>query len=132
MAYLQKGISWSPAYLLELLDDKKARLTMQGLLVNDVEDIDGTDVFFAVGYPNFLWADIVSPLALTQSVTEFVNATAGSRSRYASINAQSLANFSDAYDMAEPIKSQFSYGGTANLSGAGEEDLFFYTIKDVD
>lgn len=136
IGYLQKGITWSPAYLIDLLDDKTARITMQGLLANDVEDIEGADVYFVVGYPNFMYADIVSPLALTQSVTSFIGAMSGSTSPvYHGALAQSVSNVADyewAGRTAGPSESPgFGYSGVTAMPGAPEEDLFLYQAKGV-
>jgi len=135
IAYLQKGFSWAPGYLIELKDDKTARLTMQGLLVNDVEDIDGADVYFVVGYPNFMFADTISPLALTQSVGQFVEGltrVAGKPS--GGVGRQLFAGANIAryeYEMGFSQRAEFSYSGTKGTPGAPEEDLFLYYVKDV-
>jgi len=138
IAYLQKGFSWSPAYLVELLDDKKARVTMQGLLINDVEDIEGANVSFVVGYPNFVAANITSPLALTQSLADFVTALGrGSdterRDGTSHYTTQSVSAFY-AYDnlsLSYPAGPQFGYSTGKDTPGAAEEDLFLYQVKDV-
>jgi len=134
IAYLQKGFSWSPAYLIELKDEKTARLTMQGLLVNDVEDIDGADVYFVVGYPNFLFADTVSPLALTQSVSEFVERLGKpSRGTYAGVATQMAPSkaYSDLYAARSPAGAEFGYSSSQETPGVAEEDLFLYSVQDV-
>ncbi|HUV04277.1 MAG TPA: hypothetical protein VMX94_04145 [Armatimonadota bacterium] len=135
MAYLQKGLSWSPAYLVELIDDKKARITMQGLLVNDVEDIEGADVYFVVGYPNFMFADTLSPLALGQSVTDFVSQLSrGGRGAPMGATTQNLAyvGFGGGYGGVpeQQATSEFGYT-TRETPGAPEEDLFLYHMKEV-
>lgn len=137
IGYLQKGITWSPAYLVEFLDDTKARITMQGLLANDVENLDGVDVYFVVGYPNFMYANVVSPLALTQSVTDFIQGlSARPETRYSGIGAQSaMANYGMGGGMyggpAGPSAPGFGYSTGTETPGAPEEDLFLYQIKGV-
>jgi hypothetical protein len=133
IGYLQKGVSWSPAYLVELIDDAKARITMQGLLINDVEDIDGAEVTFIVGYPNFVMADTLSPLSLTQSLSDFVAAL----SRPTSANAygytgNAMSQSVTFYDESRlPAAGQFGYSAGKDTPGAPEEDLFLYRMKDV-
>jgi hypothetical protein len=132
IGYLQKGITWSPAYLVELLDDKKARITMQGLLANDVENLEGVDVYFVVGYPNFMYSDIISPLALTQSVTDFIQSLSNpSQTRYAGVAAQSTSNFYAGALMERGAAPGFGYSSGMETPAAPEEDLFLYQIKDV-
>lgn len=72
MAYLEKGIIWSPSYLIDIRNDKMAALTMDGVIANDAEDIEDADLSFAIGYPNFLFADVITPLSTGQSVAQFV------------------------------------------------------------
>ena len=134
IGYLQKGITWSPAYLVELLDDKKARITMQGLLANDVENLEGVDVYFVVGYPNFMYADIISPLALTQSVTDFIQNLNRPQSTYAGVAVQSMSNFyaGDFMEARAPGgPSGFGYSSGTETPGAPEEDLFLYQVNGV-
>ena len=133
IGYLQKGITWSPAYLVELLGDTKARITMQGLLANDVENLEGVDVYFVVGYPNFMFSDIISPLALTQSVTDFIQQLSNpSQPRYAGVAAQSISNFyAGALKEDRPAQPGFGYSSGTETPGAPEEDLFLYQIKGV-
>jgi hypothetical protein len=136
MAYLQKGLMWSPAYLVELTDDKTARITMQGLLSNDVEDIDNADVSFVVGYPNFMYSDLLSPLALTQSVTSFVSTITGLEPggrRAPELYQSGLANQAAGYNYAPDSRPQsdFDYSTTGAATGTQEEDLFLYKVKNV-
>ncbi|MHB1190021.1 MAG: hypothetical protein ACYC08_04195 [Armatimonadota bacterium] len=136
MGYMQKGITWVPAYMIELLDDKKARITMQGLLANDAEDIDGADVSFVVGYPNFVYADLLSPLSLNQSVTDFINSLRNpqDRNRYngtAYMMTQNIAmyDYAGARGPAGPAPG-FGYTGI-ETPGEGVEDLYVYRVGDV-
>lgn len=142
IGYLQKGVTWSPAYLVELIDDAKARITMQGLLANDVEDIDGADVYFVVGYPNFITSDIVSPLALTQSVDDFITSLTTPpqrRTSYDNYGGQvadyafqrvSIMGWTSTVN-APMSSSSFGYPAGTGMPGAPEEDLFLYQVKNV-
>ena len=76
MGYLEHGLGWTPSYLVSLQDDKKAQITMQAVLVNDAEDLTNTDLFFVVGVPNFAYSNVPSPMALQQSLLEFMQAAA--------------------------------------------------------
>ncbi|MCJ7611516.1 MAG: DUF4139 domain-containing protein [Candidatus Aminicenantes bacterium] len=127
--YLQKGISWTPAYLLNLVDDKKVRMTMQALLMNDVEDFEETDLLFVVGYPHFIFSDILSPLTQDQSLAQFLSALAAGGRR--DVSSGSLANIAvqRMSEMEEgqgtgPADSISSSGG--GPEGIAMEDLFFY------
>jgi hypothetical protein len=132
MGYLEHGLGWTPSYLISLQDEKKAQITMQAVLVNDAEDLKDTDLFFVVGVPNFAYANVPSPMALEQSLLEFMQAA----SRRDDMNAR----YSNA------ITGQMTVGGTVafdakampdltttteELQGEQEEDLFLYSRKDV-
>ena len=40
LMYLENGLSWSPTYLIELVDDKTANLTLRAEVVNNAENIN--------------------------------------------------------------------------------------------
>jgi len=44
---------------------------MKATLINDAEDWRMW-IFFVVGYPNFLYADVLSPMALQESITQLL------------------------------------------------------------
>ncbi len=133
MSYLQKGISWVPSYLVNIENPKKARITMKATVINDMEDLTNVDAFFVVGYPNFLYADILSPMALEESIKQFIGALeAGGRSpdasRLANVMRQSVSLERD-----EEIPGlDYGYASIKGLPGAHEEDLFLYSKKGLD
>ena len=132
MAYLEKGITWSPSYLVNIRNDKEADITLESVLANDTEDLEDTDVSFVVGYPNFTFADIMSPLSLQQTVAAFVQAlTQGRSPNYAGtarVMAQSVA-YNVAYYEAPAggaWRPESSYSATQPMSGESNEDLYLY------
>lgn len=129
LAYLEKGITWSPSYLVNLLSEKEAELTLDSVLANDVEDLEDVDVSFVVGYPNFAFSDVITPLNLQQSVATFVQAiTRGPRDAYpsASIASQSIAYNTAVYDSTDARwRPEMAYS-TTQMSGESNEDLYFY------
>ncbi len=66
--FLQKGIRWIPSYRVELVDDRKASLVLQAEVINDIHDLDGATLQLVVGVPNFMYADLISPLACLAEV----------------------------------------------------------------
>jgi len=127
LSYLQKGISWVPSYLVNLEDSKKARITMKSTLINDAEDLENVDIFFVVGYPNFLYADVMSPMALEESITQFIQ---GLRREGRQEDAGGLmavtrqrADFRESGTMSNV---DYGYETIKGLPGAAEEDLFLY------
>jgi hypothetical protein len=133
LSYLQKGISWIPSYLVNIENPEKARITMKAVLINDVEVLEDAEVFFVVGYPNFVYADVLSPLALGQALNQFIGALEGGdrrRNEYgrmANIMRQSVTFAEEA-----PASSlDASYAALKGVPGASEEDLFLYHKKGI-
>lgn len=128
--YLQKGITWAPNYLIELLDDSKARIALRASLLNDIEDIENTDLNFVVGVPSFKFANVESPLLSKANVASFLSALAGSYPGGYAVPA-SLSNrnvMAQDYDYNAPAPSE-SY--MVNTDNAGNEELYLYKMKDV-
>lgn len=74
LSYVRSGIGWFPDYSITLDGNGRAALTMRATLVDDGEDLRDTDVFFAVGVPNFAFGHVRSPLSAGQSLAELFRA----------------------------------------------------------
>ena len=131
MGYLEHGLGWTPSYLVSLQNDKTAQITMQAVLVNDAEDLKDTDFFFVVGVPNFAYSNIPSPMALQQSLLEFMQAASRkdeTNARYSNaIAGQAIGGIVNFDALAAPSLA----ATTEELQGAQEEDLFLYSRKNV-
>jgi hypothetical protein len=129
LAYLEKGITWSPSYLINIRDEKMADITLEAVLANDAEDLTDTDVSFVVGYPNFMFADITTPLSLQQSVASFVQALTYGRFSTAAGGAvaQSVAynNAGGAY-AGDSWRPELTYSATQPMAGESSEDFYLY------
>ncbi len=127
LSYLQKGISWVPSYLINIEDPKKARVTMKATLINDSEDLESVDFFFVVGYPNFLYADVLSPMALEESITQFIQ---GLRREGRQEDAGGMMAITrqraDFRESGVLSNVDYGYETIKGLPGAAEEDLFLY------
>lgn len=63
MNYLQRGISWTPFYYLELDDNRnRAKLTLKAEVINDSEEIKETDIHLFIGEPNFKYSSHLTDL----------------------------------------------------------------------
>ncbi|HEV3305291.1 MAG TPA: hypothetical protein VGZ91_02525 [Candidatus Sulfotelmatobacter sp.] len=135
MGYLEHGLGWTPSYLISLQDDKTAQVTMQAVLVNDAEDLKDTDLFFVVGVPNFAYANVPSPMALQQSLMEFMQ-SAGRRNDANGLYPNALTGQMTAGGSIGGLISADaeapSFASTIEeLQGAQDEDLFLYSRKNV-
>ena len=135
LSYLQKGISWIPSYLVNIEDPKKARITMKATLINDVEDLENVDAFFVVGYPNFMYADVLSPMALDQALNQFIaglEAGARSRDEYSRLTNIMRQSMPAAFaEEARELPVDYGYAAMKGVPGASEEDLFLYHKKGI-
>jgi hypothetical protein len=126
MGSLEHGLGWTPSYMISLEDETTARVTMQAVLTDDAADLQDADVFFVVGVPNFAYAGTPSPMALQQTLLEFMQA-AGRR------DSGLKSSYSNAIMGQMPMSEMQKEGafGSAmtveDLSGAPEEDLFLYS-----
>jgi hypothetical protein len=66
LAALEGGIRWIPAYRVEVKGTpiKEAKLELEANLINELADLNNTDVYFVVGVPHFLFQDTMSPLSM--------------------------------------------------------------------
>jgi hypothetical protein len=134
MGYLENGLGWTPSYLMSLQEDGTAQITMQSVIVDDAEDLKNADVFFVVGVPNFAYSHIPSPMALQQTLLDFMQAAnrRDSGSRYSNAIMGQAVNLDEggvAGGMISPAPSFES--AVENLAGSPEEDLFLYSRKSV-
>ena len=138
MAYLSKGITWVPSYLIDIEDPEKARITFKSTLMNDVEDLENLEVLFVVGYPNFAFSDTMSPMALQHSVSDLIRGAVsveGRRREYLS-NWMTQSAVSGRYggyagSMPADVPPSVSDYSSVSTPGQAEEDLFLYTKEGV-
>jgi hypothetical protein len=64
IAALERGIRWIPSYRVEVKGTpiKEAKLELEAMLINELNDLKDTNVFFVVGVPHFIFEDTISPL----------------------------------------------------------------------
>jgi len=135
MGYLEYGFGWTPSYLVSLQDDKTALLTLQAVVIDDGEDLRDTEMFFVVGVPNFAYAHISSPMALEQTLLDFMQAAnrreGGVVGGVASnaILAQRVMPMGTEDQLAAASPSFET--AVEELRGAPEEDLFLYSRSGV-
>lgn len=129
MAYLTRGISWLPGYWLDIREADRARIVLKATLLNDLEDFRDLDVTFVVGYPNFVFSHLDSPLTLGESVEDFLSRLTGrpqDSGAFANVATQAIGRNAfhvDGMALAE--------GGDIEAAGQGTEDFFFFSQKNV-
>jgi hypothetical protein len=130
MGYLERGVGWTPSYLISLVDDKTAQITMQAIVTNDAEDIQDAELFSVVGVPNFAYADTLSPMSFQQSLMDFMKDAEGNRKGFGPTSNALMGQMVEAESFdakaAIPLSSLVS-----DMSSAPEEDLFLYNRSGV-
>jgi hypothetical protein len=66
-SYLQKGIRWAASYRIELDPRGEAEAHLLGTVVNELANLDGTDLRLVMGRPRIFNADVVDPIAIRDS-----------------------------------------------------------------
>lgn len=125
MMYLQNGISWTPTYLLSLVDKGKAKLRLQAEVANNAEDIVNTDINFVLGVPNFKFANM--PATLT-SLLETSRNQSAPRDNF--LNSQMFSNAPQSQKMSEySDEESVSMPVFENVTAQANEDFHFFNIK---
>jgi hypothetical protein len=133
VSYLARGITWSPSYMIDLSDAKTARFSAKALIVNEAADLDRVHIDLVTGFPNIQFAEVNSPVAMSQNLEGFLNAlTSGrseSRRRSHMINQQAAIS-SNSMSYARRTSPPMPGYSTAR-EGTVSEDLFLYPVKNL-
>jgi hypothetical protein len=72
IAALERGIRWIPAYRVEVKGDpiKEAKLELEANIINELADLNNSEINFVVGVPHFLFQDRGSPLSINSVFTQ--------------------------------------------------------------
>jgi hypothetical protein len=126
MIYLQKGIRWIPDYRIQLLDNGKANVSLQGTIVNDLADMENIDLRLVVGVPSFIMKDSLSPLALREIELHLSSYFAPPAS--SSVGARlDLSNVIMSQAAAPAMRGETPSEGGPDIPSEGQqEDLFLY------
>lgn len=130
LMYLQKGISWSPNYYLEILGDQKAKLSLKANVLNDLEDVTDVEMNFVVGVPSFNFGHIQDPLASSQDFFTFINNLKRKNGSYNNTFSNADA-YSVTFDPETYEEKIVLIGEKPQVEGANNEDLFFYKKRNI-
>ena len=123
--YLQNGLGWMPEYLVEMTDAKNARIILRGVCFNKTnEDIENTDVYFAVGVPNFKNDNKLSSLVPGLRYND--NSDYGS-----SMSNMIVSQQGPSYNRARQNDYTDEPANVNAANGEQQQDLFFYNLKNL-
>jgi hypothetical protein len=127
--YLTQGLSWAPAYLVDISKKDKLILTQQATIKNELEDFERINLKLISGYPNIQFEYAKSLLSPDVSLSEFIrsiNITPSSRSRRSVLGNQiALNNASFDRDEYEFNSESLYPSDDIYVSEIGEKDLSF-------
>jgi len=132
IAALERGIRWIPAYRVEIKGKpvKEAKLELEAMIINELADLDDSEVFFVVGVPHFLFQNTVSPLSMNTAfagVSSFFGNRAGSNRRDVLSNAI-MSQVRGGEDTA-PIDIPPTIEGEEQTNSFSAEQLYLYQTK---
>ncbi len=134
--YFVPGIRWIPTYRLQTRDGASAELSLQGELLNEVEDLDRVAVDLVVGVPNFKFKGTVSPLSLERTLRNALATAApglmgGDYNRFsnAMFTQRSMEHSDRSLGAADA--SDGAMGLASELAAERTQDLFSYTARGV-
>ena len=134
MAYVQKGLRWIPSYKVTIGTAGKARVQLQGTLVNELADLDNVTANLVVGVPTFAFKEMVDPMALQQTVAQLGEYfDARSASGLAMSNAV-MAQVGGRQDRLREENERVNRPPDVGPEVAGSEadqDLYVFTVKRV-
>jgi hypothetical protein len=133
VSYLAKGVAWAPSYVVDVSDPKTARITAKAEIMNEVEDMEGVHVDLVTGFPNLMYSDVISPVALKQDLAQFLQSLMrgvtqprgrGDVMSQVAYNAPALPSEEGRFAGIVPTYSAAAVGERA-------EDLFLYPLEKV-
>jgi hypothetical protein len=131
--YLARGITWAPSYRIDLTNDKTARLTAKAVVINEVADLDNVKLELVTGFPNLSFADVNSPVGLSQTLEQFMKALQRGRSESTGRGRRNVVAqqrvMSNVASWAAPGMPVADY--STMRQGQHAEDLFLYPLDKI-
>lgn len=130
MMSFEYGITWTPAYAIDITDKKKLSLVAKATIANDIGDLEGIEARLVTGFPNVMFRAATDPLVGPGDVSTLLGQM-GAAVRFDSSESSLLTQNA-------PAPSGGFGGGAGGRFRAGEgfapegpggiqsEDLFFY------
>lgn len=124
---LEKGIQWVPSYLLTIVNDKEATLSMKATIINNGESYFNTEMDIIIGKPELFYGDVLDPIC-----TNFLNNIVFGAREYNQMS-YNFGNTASRYDAAETEKEEDGTGNEGeDKEGSKLEDLYIYKLGKID
>ena len=127
---LARGITWSPSYLIDISDPATAKLSAKAVVVNEVADMEDVRLELVTGFPNIQFAEVNSPISMSQTLEAFLKALTERRSepsgRQGMMMQQAMISNNAAF--YAPSDTSPVPGYSTAQEGTVAEDLFLYPV----
>ncbi|HYP51139.1 MAG TPA: hypothetical protein VEQ34_09375, partial [Pyrinomonadaceae bacterium] len=137
VAALERGIRWIPAYRVEVKGEpiKEAKLELEAMLINELADLNNSEIYFVVGAPSFLFQETMSPLSMNTAFagvsSYFQTGGRGGRDAYANaISTQAKTVGDSSYRQASEDPAP-TLQNEEQLSSLSAEQLFLYKADQI-
>ncbi|UCD52352.1 MAG: hypothetical protein JSW27_06885 [Phycisphaerales bacterium] len=133
VTFLAAGVTWAPSYMVDISDEKKARISAKAVIVNEACELGNVDVQLVTGFPHLQFSGIVSPMAMKQNLAQFLEALSRGQSGRGgpgimdNVMTQRVTYGGMGGGMADAVMP--AYG--AAEAGTVAEDLFLYPAGNI-
>ncbi len=128
---LQRGLTWVPAYRINLVDDKKLVLISKATILNDLVDLHSIEVRLITGFPNIAHLGSFDPMSVRINVNQiaemYMGAGVAADLKDTGMTGQMMRN--SVQPSARDAEVNFAPMPPNGLEGFQAQDLFFYRQK---
>ncbi|MCE9559698.1 MAG: hypothetical protein K8R88_12190 [Armatimonadetes bacterium] len=128
---LERGMTWTPGYAVDLVNNKELTLTAKATVLNDLGDLAGANVELVTGFPNVPWMTVTEPILSGQSVDQFTGFLdqIGMNRAPGGFGGGGARGGMMTQNAAPAMEADFNAAWTPTAgSGQQSEDLFFYSV----
>lgn len=125
---LERGITWAPAYSVDITNEQKLSIIGKATILNDLGDLDGIEARLITGFPNVPFAGSPDPFTSGINVDQFVGSLIALGAPEAAKAPGMMTQNAMRRDRAQEFDEAFQ---VSTLPGLAAEDLFFYRQPDV-
>ncbi|HRJ27188.1 MAG TPA: hypothetical protein PLO61_06735 [Fimbriimonadaceae bacterium] len=120
---LERGMTWAPAYRVDISDPKTLTFTARGTVMNELVELKEADVKLITGYPNLPFIGILDPANRDVTMDQFLNGlmSLGSEGAFRGRREMMTQN-------AGPRGGGWDADQLPDAANFQAEDLFFYRI----
>jgi hypothetical protein len=128
---LERGLTWVPAYAIDISDPKKLKLVAKATIINELADVEDVDASFITGFPNVRFSHVVDALTNPTSMDQFLGMLVGQSFGGGGMGGAMTQNVAAGRTAEMFDKDDFSGGFIPPATGEQLEDLFFYKLSHI-